>query len=555
MLIALHKNARTTPAVRAEIAASNEPASVLAQRFGITEQTVYKWKKRDVFADRSHTAHRLQTVLTPAQETVVVHLRRTLLLPLDDLLAVTREFLSPDVSRSGLDRCLRRHGAGNLNALKPQEPAVAHKAFKSYEPGYVHMDVKYLPQMQDESSRRYLFVAIDRATRWVFVQLKSNKTAASAQAFLKALHKACPIRINKLLTDNGKEFTDRLFASREREPSGNHEFDQLCQELGIEHRLTKPRTPRTNGMVERFNGRIADVLKTHRFNSREDMEQTLLRYVALYNHQLPQSALKSKTPMQAMKEWHQTHPHLFHKRPYDRPGCDNYIVYLVREDFRGIHLSINQGVTSARKQYGAEAKRALRVRAADFLARLGPLADGLLTGDLDLASGGSANLSSYYEAGNVCSIYYPREELPNDNVLEADLRRFVDLYFVLVSREPELFERAEAEEDESNLGEEDLRKLREHKRVERNRKLAHRAKLAHGYTCKACGFDFEAKYGSIGRNFIEAHHLLPIADFKGQKLTLDAKSDFTVLCANCHRMIHRTALVHSAEEFRAKYII
>jgi len=50
----------------------------------------------------------------------------------------------------------------------------------------------------------------------------------------------------------------------------------------------------------------------------------LLRYVALYNHQLPQSALKSKTPMQAMKEWHQTHPHLFHKRPYDRPGCDTY---------------------------------------------------------------------------------------------------------------------------------------------------------------------------------------------------------------------------------------
>jgi transposase-like protein len=112
MLIALHKNARTTPAVRAEIASSNEPARVLAQRLGITEQTVYKWKKRSVFGDRSHTAHHLQTVLTPAQETVVVHLRRTLLLlPLDDLLAVTREFSCPTVSRSGLDRCLRRHGA------------------------------------------------------------------------------------------------------------------------------------------------------------------------------------------------------------------------------------------------------------------------------------------------------------------------------------------------------------------------------------------------------------------------------------------------------------
>ena len=322
MQIALHKNARTTPAVRALIAASDETASVLAQRFGITEQTVYKWKKRQSFQDRSHTAHRLQTQLTPAQEIVVVHLRRALLLPLDDLLAVTREFICSTVSRSGLDRCLRRHGVGNLNALKPAEPKEAHKAFKSYVPGYLHMDVKYLPQMQDETKRRYLFVAIDRATRWVFVQIKPAKTAASAKAFLRALHKACPIKITRLLTDNGKEFTDRLFASHARAPSGSHELDLLCEQLGIEHRLTRPRTPRTNGMVERFNGRIADVLKTHRFNSAEDLEQTLMRYVALYNHQLPQSALQSKTPIQAMKQWHQTDPGLFNKRPYDRPGCD-----------------------------------------------------------------------------------------------------------------------------------------------------------------------------------------------------------------------------------------
>ncbi len=184
------------------------------------------------------------------------------------------------------------------------------------------MDVKYLPQMADETSRRYLFVAIDRATRWVFVAIKSNKSAASARSFLKALHKACPLKIVKLLTDNGKEFTDRLFASREHEPSGRHEFDLLCKELGIEHRLTKPRTPKTNGMVERFNGRISDVLKTNHFHSGEDMAQTLLRYVALYNHQLPQSALKSKIPIQAMKSWYDSHPHLFVKRPYDRTGCD-----------------------------------------------------------------------------------------------------------------------------------------------------------------------------------------------------------------------------------------
>ena len=324
MMIALHKNARTTPAVRAEIAASSETAAVLAARYGITEQTVYKWIKRTVFHDRSHTAHRLQTRLSPAQEAVVVELRKTLLLPLDDLLAVTHEFINADVSRSGLDRCLRRHGVGNLRDVRPVQPKQAHKPFKDYEPGFVHIDVKVLPQMPGESKRRYLFVAIDRATRWVFVQIKGNKSAASARAFLNALARACPIRISHILTDNGKEFTDRLFASRQRQPSGNHEFDQLCLALGIEHRLTRPRTPQTNGMVERFNGRIEDILKTHRFNSQEDLDTTILRYVALYNHELPQSALKGKTPMQTMKQWHQSHPHLFNKRPYDRTGCDTY---------------------------------------------------------------------------------------------------------------------------------------------------------------------------------------------------------------------------------------
>ena len=168
-------------------------------------------------------AHCLQTTLTTAQEAVVVALRKMILLPLDDPLAVTREFLCEQVSRCGLERCLRRHGVGDL----------------------------------------------------------VNKNAARARRFLAALYKACPIKIINLMTDNGKEFTDRLFASREKAPSGNHEFDQLCTSLGIEHRLTRLRTPLTNGMVECFNDRISDVFKTHHFNPALDREQTLMRYVKL----------------------------------------------------------------------------------------------------------------------------------------------------------------------------------------------------------------------------------------------------------------------------------
>ena len=186
---------------------------------------------------------------------------------------------------------MRRHGVSNLKALLPKASPEPRKAFKAYEPGFLHVDVKYLPQMADETTRRYLYVAIDRATRWVFVRILPAKTAANARRFLRDLHRACPIRIAKTLTDNGKEFTDRLFASRARAASENHEFDHLCTELGIEHRLTPPKSPQTNGMVERFNGRIADVLKTNRFDSALDLEQTLMRYVALYNTQLPQSVL------------------------------------------------------------------------------------------------------------------------------------------------------------------------------------------------------------------------------------------------------------------------
>jgi hypothetical protein len=160
---------------------------------------VGKWRSRDDVHNRSHTPQRLQTTLTAPQEAVAVALPRALLLPLDDLLAVWREFLNPNVSRSGLDRCLRRHGAGNLRDLKPREPKPAPGTFKAYAPGYLHVDIK---QVADEDRRRYLFVAIDRVTRSVFVRIYPAQTAANARRFLRDLERAAPIKITRVLTDN-----------------------------------------------------------------------------------------------------------------------------------------------------------------------------------------------------------------------------------------------------------------------------------------------------------------------------------------------------------------
>ena len=120
-------------------------------------------------------------------------------------------------------------------------------------------------------------MAIDRATRWVFIRVFKSKTAANARRFLRDLERACPLRIRTILTDNGKEFTDRLFGLRKRAATGQHAFDLLCADLGIEHRLAPPQHPQTNGMVERFNGRIEEVLQSHHFRSGEELETTLHR--------------------------------------------------------------------------------------------------------------------------------------------------------------------------------------------------------------------------------------------------------------------------------------
>ena len=232
-----------------------------------------------------------------------------------------------------------------------------------------------------------------------------------------------------------------------------------------------------------------------------------------------------------------------------------YVVYLVKEDSSGVYLSLNQGVTTIRRVYGADAKDALSARASDYVARLGQIDKTLIIGPIDLKVSSTSGLGAFYEQGSVCAKYYERGSILNDDVLENDLKELLRLYLLLATKELLPASASTEEDDEVGLNTEDLTTLREHKRIERNRKLAEKAKNVHGYVCKACGFDFEEKYGEIGRKFIEAHHLTPLHRLKGQKVALDPKKDFSVLCANCHRMIHKSEFVNSVESFHAKYIV
>ena len=330
MNITLHKRARTTPAVRREIRRSELSERNLSKKYGIGGSAVRKWKYRDTVEDSSHGPHKLHATLTDPEEKVVVGPRKTLLLPIDDLPVVAREFICPHMSRSAPDRRLRRHGVSDLKELIPAEENRNNppETFKDYEPGFVHVDIKYLPRMPDETYRKYLFVGIDRATRWVYMEIRASKTAESSRSFPSDLIEKAPFIISKILTDNGKEFTDRFGPSGERGPTGKHVFDRKCGENGIGHRLIGPRRPRTNGMVGRFSGGIGEVVRQTESVSARQVKETPLRCLRIYNHHIPRKNLGRITPVEALKKWRKTHPRLFKKPVYNQSGFDNYLFLL-----------------------------------------------------------------------------------------------------------------------------------------------------------------------------------------------------------------------------------
>jgi transposase InsO family protein len=326
MLIHLHKKATTTPAIRDYIRTCGKPIKTVARELNLNAATVRKWRERKSVQDASHRPHRMQTTLSRPQELLVIELRRTLLLSLDDLTAITRRYIHAEASRAAIGRLLKREGISRLADLLPTEAgeAAPKKTFKDYAPGYLHIDLKELPQMPDESRESYLCVAIDRASRWVYFEILPDKTAKGTQGFIERLAKVCPFKIEKILTDNGKEFTDRFTAQGEREPTGKHPFDQACSTIGAEHRLIPPRHPQTNGMVERFNGRIAELLRSTHFRSAGELATAMDHYLKLYNGQIPQRALGHLCPLQALKAWQKKEPERFHLDIHNLTGLDRY---------------------------------------------------------------------------------------------------------------------------------------------------------------------------------------------------------------------------------------
>lgn len=304
MEIKLHKLARTTPATRAQIQLSDRPVAELAQELGVSEDTVRKWKKRSDTHDRSHVRHNLGASTTDIEEGLIYGLRCDVGLSLDDTVEVMRRCINTNLSRSAIYRCMKRQGIASGPAL----PKPDKQKFEQTTCGFIHIDLKHLPAM--DKQKQYACVAIDRETRYVYMEILEGRSAHTLQDFLERFIKHFPHRIHTILTDNGSEFTDRFAIDKKNKPkgkpSGRHLFDLVCKKHGIEHRLIKPFTPQTNGMVERFNRRLAERLamarrysKHRTFESREKRAEYLIDFVYNYNR-TRLKCLDYRTPLQIL---------------------------------------------------------------------------------------------------------------------------------------------------------------------------------------------------------------------------------------------------------------
>lgn len=268
-----HKNATTTPEIRAFINQSELPTAVLARLLKISESTVRKWRRRDVLDDASHAPKQSNSTLTLQQQYVVVQLRTHLMLSLDALLSVCRQFINENTSRAGLQRCLKRHGvskladidpAGELTKLEQQvsvaiqdnssdkvlnsvvspeamlevlnqlrseefiktqnsqlaDHARAAKSRALTGSDVVQVSVTTLPELDKKTVNNQaihrLLIAHDPDSQWVYVDLYQDDEADAARRYMKHVLKHAPFHIRRLLAANYNEFLSRFHLLSEK---------------------------------------------------------------------------------------------------------------------------------------------------------------------------------------------------------------------------------------------------------------------------------------------------------------------------------------------------
>ncbi len=199
--------------------------------------------------------------------------------------------LTLDIGHSSVHRVLLRHGR---NRLRQPVPRVFRRYEKSRPGELLHLDLKYLYRWPN-SSREYAYAVVDDFSREAVTSIRSQRSSRDASTFLEQVLTILPYRIEAVMTDNDLIFSMRSSCHAQRQTH----FQQSCRSLGIQHRLTQPHHPQTNGKVERFFRTLDEECLLIRDPGcsalrMRDVEQ----FMWYYNHQRPHLSLQGLTPVE-----------------------------------------------------------------------------------------------------------------------------------------------------------------------------------------------------------------------------------------------------------------
>ncbi len=313
-----HGSATTTHAVRTAIQRSQASIAELSRELGVNPKTVAKWRKRQTVEDqKTGPKEPRSTVLSEDEEAMVVAFRRHTLLPLDDCLYALQPSI-PHLTRSSLHRCLQRHGISRLPDVEGDKPK--RQKFKRYPIGYFRIDIA---EVRIEEGKLYLFVAIDRTSKFAVAQLVEKANRKTAWEFLEHLLESVPYRIHTVLTDNGIQFAEQP-RNRDSITFRKMRFDMICEANDIEHRLTKPNHPWTNGQVERMNRTIKDAtVKRYHYDSHDQLRSHLADFLNAYNFARRLKTLSGLTPYEYICKIWTSEPKRFISDPiHQMPGLN-----------------------------------------------------------------------------------------------------------------------------------------------------------------------------------------------------------------------------------------
>ena len=228
-----------------------------------------------------------------------------------------------------------------------------------------------------------------------------------------------------------------------------------------------------------------------------------------------------------------------------------YVVYLFSANLEKVYLCQGQGVTRVKEEFGSDQRSEL-LRRSDLIRTRVPEHSNIFDSGV-ISLGGSTALAKSYEPAVAYFKEYDLHKLPTEEKLVKDLVEMTILYDRLLIRggtdNIETFSYFTSDEDDISI--EERRRYVRHSRIERNQSAAKAVKKLLGSTCMGCGFNFERIYGERGAGYIEAHHLLPLHLLPSDKaVKMNPKTDFAVLCSNCHRIVHKNKPMLTLQELQ-----